>query len=74
MAFRLLFALAAHHYLDIEQLDIVTAFLNGLIDQLIYVHMPKGYDTAGMVCRLNKALYGLNSLRVPGMNDCQLFY
>ena len=59
MAFRLLFALAAHHDLDIEQLDRVTAFLNGLIDQLIYVHMPKGYDTAGMVCRLNKALYGL---------------
>ena len=58
MAFRLLFALAAHHDLNIEQLDIVTAFLNGLIDQLIYVHMPKGYDTAGMVCRLNKALYG----------------
>ena len=41
MAFRLLFALAAHHDLGIEQLDIVTAFLNGLIDQLIYVHMPK---------------------------------
>ena len=59
MAFRLLFALAAHHDLDIEQLDIVTAFLNGFIDQLIYVHMPKGYDTAGMVYRLNKALYGL---------------
>ena len=31
MAFRLLFALAAHHYLHIERLDIVTAFLNGLI-------------------------------------------
>ena len=31
IAFRLLLALAAHHYLHIERLDIVTAFLNGLI-------------------------------------------
>ena len=59
MAFRLIFALAAYHDLDIEQLDIVTAFLNGFIDQLIYVHMPKGYDVPGMICKLNKALYGL---------------
>ena len=59
MAFRLIFALAAYHDLDIEQLDIVTAFLNGFIDQLIYVHMPKAYDVPGMICKLNKALYGL---------------
>ena len=59
MAFRLLFAIAAHHDLDIEQLDVVTAFLYGVIDQLIYVQMPKGYEKAGMICKLNKALYGL---------------
>ena len=59
MAFRLLFALAAHHDLDIEQLDVVTAFLYGVIAQLIYVQMPKGYEKAGMICKLNKALYGL---------------
>ena len=59
MAFRLLFAIAAFYDLDIEQLDVVTAFLYGVIDQLIYVQTPKGYETPDMICKLNKALYGL---------------
>ena len=59
MAFRLLFAITAFYDLDIQQLDVVTAFLYGIIDQLIYVQTHKGYETPGMICKLNKALYGL---------------
>lgn len=43
-------------------MDVKTAFLYGLIDQLIYVEIPKGPETEAnknMVCRLLKALYGL---------------
>lgn len=37
MAFRVLFAIAAYYDLDIDQMDVTTAFLYGLIDQLVYV-------------------------------------
>lgn len=62
MAFRVLFAVAAFFDLDIDQMDVKTAFLYGLIDQLVYVDIPKGSETEanrGMVCKLLKALYGL---------------
>lgn len=56
MTFRVLFVIAAFYDLDIDQMDVKTAFLYGEIDQLLFVEMPKGYynDTEGMVCRLNK--------------------
>lgn len=61
MAFRVLFAIAAFYDLDIDQIDVKTAFFYGNIDQLLYVELPKGYykDQEHMVYRLNKALYGL---------------
>ena len=42
MAFRVLFAIAAYYDLDIDQMDVKTAFLYGIIDQLVYVQIPKG--------------------------------
>lgn len=42
MAFRVLFAIAAFFDLEIDQMDVKTAFLYGLIDQLVYVEIPKG--------------------------------
>lgn len=62
MAFRVLFAVAAFFDLDIDQMDVKTAFLYGLIDQLVYVDIPKGSESEanrGMVCKLLKAPYGL---------------
>lgn len=62
MAFRVLVAIAAFFDLDIDQMDVKTAFLYGLIDQLVYVEIPKGTESAtnrDMVCKLLKALYGL---------------
>ena len=57
-----MFAVAAFFDLDIDQIDVKTAFLYGLIDLLVYVDIPKGSETEvnrGMVCKLLKALYGL---------------
>ena len=62
MAFRVLFAIAAYYNLDIDQIDAKTAFLYGMIDQLIYVQIPKGSENSTnkkMVCKLLKVLYGL---------------
>ena len=62
IAFRVLFAIAAYYDLDINQIDIKTAFFYRLIDQLIYVEIAKGTETEvnkDIVCKLLKALYGL---------------
>ena len=62
MAFKVLFAIATFLDLDINQMDVKTAFLYGLINQLVYVEIPKGTeskDNWNMVYKLLKALYGL---------------
>lgn len=62
MAFEVLFAIAAFLDPEIDQMDLKTAFLYGLIDQLVYVEIPKGTESGknrDMVCKLLKALYGL---------------
>jgi hypothetical protein len=44
------------------QIDVKTAFFNGLIDEDVYINQPKGFEAHGHethVCRLKKALYGL---------------
>ena len=44
----------------IEQMDIVTAFLYGPIEEEVYMEQPKGFTNGkDKVCKLNKALYGL---------------
>lgn len=42
-------------------MDVKTAFLHGIIDQLLYVEVPKGYEDQwkNQVCLLKRALYGL---------------
>ena len=42
-------------------MDIKTAFLNGQLEEEVYVEQPPGYagGGAGKVCRLHRALYGL---------------
>lgn len=62
MAFKVVFIIAAYYNLDINQLDIKTAFFYKLINQLVYVQISKGFETVGnkgMVYKLFKAFYGL---------------
>lgn len=59
---RLLLALAALEDWEIHQLDVKSAFLNGVLEEEIYMEQPQGFITAGKetkVCRLLKAIYGL---------------
>ncbi|CAI7778231.1 unnamed protein product, partial [Closterium sp. NIES-53] len=57
---RLLLAAAAICGWKVEQMDVKTAFLYGVVDEEIYMKQPEGYDDgSGRVCRLNKAIYGL---------------
>lgn len=57
---RILLSYAAHLNLKVTQMDTVTAFLNGYLDEEIYIEQPEGYnDGTGKCCKLIKAIYGL---------------
>lgn len=59
---RLIIALAAAHGWPITQMDVITAFLNGKLKELIYMVQPPGFELPGsehLVCRLNRSIYGL---------------
>lgn len=56
---RYLFALAVKYNLYMEQMDAVTAFLQGDIDTEIYMNQPPSYEHGQEVCKLNKSIYGL---------------
>ena len=43
----------------LHQMDVVTAFLHGKLEEEIYMHLPEGYATPGKVAHLLKSLYGL---------------
>ena len=46
--------------MEIHQMDVKTAFLNGEIDTDIYINQPPGYEKDTIsVCKLNKGIYGL---------------
>lgn len=59
---RVLIAIAALHNLEIHQMDVKTAFLNGELEEEIYMEQPEGFVAPGQerkVCKLVKSLYGL---------------
>ncbi|CAI7849252.1 unnamed protein product [Closterium sp. NIES-53] len=44
----------------VKQMDVTTAFLNGVLEEEIFMAQPEGFDDgSGRVLRLKKALYGL---------------
>ncbi|CAJ2653575.1 unnamed protein product [Trifolium pratense] len=59
---RIIMALVAHFDLELHQMDVKTAFLNGNIDETIYMVQPENFvsgDPKSMVCKLKKSIYGL---------------
>ena len=59
---RTLLAFAVNNNMVIHQMDVVTAFLNGELQEEIYMQQPPGYEVPGkekLVCKLKKSLYGL---------------
>jgi hypothetical protein len=59
---RVLLSLAASHDLLIHQIDIKTTFLNGELEEEIYMTQLDGFVVKGQeekVCKLLRSLYGL---------------
>ncbi|MBZ2164341.1 hypothetical protein K8B34_20455, partial [Alteromonas stellipolaris] len=61
-SFRILLSIAAKLDYEIWQMDVKTAFLNGYLDEDIYMEQPEGFIEKGQdnkVCKLRKSIYGL---------------
>ncbi|KAK8557937.1 hypothetical protein V6N12_010160 [Hibiscus sabdariffa] len=59
---RILLAIAAFHDYEIWKMDVKTAFLNGKLEEDVYMTKPEGFVTpenAGKVCKLQRSIYGL---------------
>ncbi|KAH9716242.1 hypothetical protein KPL71_021390 [Citrus sinensis] len=59
---RVLMAITATQNLELEQLDVKTAFLHGNLQEEIFMSQPEGYeapDRRDYVCLLKKSIYGL---------------
>ena len=59
---RVVLALVAHMDLELEQMDVKTAFLHGNLEEKIFLEQPKGYrqpGTENLICKLKKSLYRL---------------
>jgi hypothetical protein len=59
---KLLLSLAANRGWEVHHLDVKIAFLNGELEEEVYVGQPEGYAVKGkekQVYKLSKALYGL---------------
>jgi hypothetical protein len=57
-----LISIAAELGWQIHQMDVKTTFLNGVIEEEIYIERTEGFevhDRASHVCRLKRVLYGL---------------
>lgn len=57
---RVVLAVANEQRMAVHQMDVKTAFLNGHLEEEIYMTQPEGFERGKqLVCRLNRSLYGL---------------
>ncbi|KAF3336516.1 Retrovirus-related Pol polyprotein from [Carex littledalei] len=68
---RVVLGLAASLNLEIEKLDVKTAFLHGNLEEELYMEQPEEFvenDKEDMVCKLRRSFYGLKKRYETG-ND-----
>ena len=59
---RILLSIATFYDYEIWQMDVKTAFLNGNLEESIYMAQPEGFieqDHEQRVCKLKRSIYGL---------------
>jgi len=59
ISFPVILTIAVKYDLEIGQLDIISAILNGPIDTIVYLRQPDGFALDTRVCILHKSIYGL---------------
>lgn len=55
---KLIISPALNHRWDLFQIDVNNAFLNRLLEELVYMTQPLGFESSdsSLFCKLNKAL------------------
>ena len=59
---RILLAIVAYNDYEIWQMDVKTTFLNGSLEEDVYMTQPEGFiipNEAKRICKLDKSIYGL---------------
>ena len=59
---RTLISLAVQNGMKLHQMDVTTAFLNGELEDEVYMRQPEGFVSKGqedLVCKLKRSIYGL---------------
>src|SRR3954471_11652044 len=59
---RIMLAIAGYFDYEIWQMDVKTAFLNGNLEEDVYIIQPEGFvdpENGSKVCKLQKSIYGL---------------
>ena len=59
---RTVIALAVQNGMKMHQMDVTTAFLNGELQEEVYMKQPEGFVAEGqedLVCKLKRSIYGL---------------
>ena len=67
---KVLLSLVAHENLELEQMDVKTAFLHGELEETIYMQQPQGYLELGKehkVCLLKSLFMVLSNLLISGI-------
>ena len=62
VSIRAILSMVAHFDMELQQMDVKTAFLHGFLDEVIYMEQPEGYvdpKHPDKVCLLKRSLYGL---------------
>ena len=58
----MIMTLVAQYDLELHQMDVKTAFLNGELEEEVYMDQPDRFSSKRkdhMVCKLKKSIYGL---------------
>ena len=61
-SFRITMTLVTYYDLELHQMDVKTAFLDGDLEEKVYMDQPMGFSVEGMehmVCKLKKLIYSL---------------
>ena len=62
---RTLLAYSAYKGFKVYQMDVISTFLNGVLEEEVYIEQSDGFvdpKKSDMVCRLHKALHGVKKL------------
>lgn len=74
---RIVLGLAVNKSWPVRQIDVNTAFLQGHLQEEVYIHQPPGFvdnDNSTKVCRLRKELYGLKQAPIAWYSELTSFW